>query len=83
VDEIDFIEAAIDRAIKLANLDKEKTKVVELKQPPSLLEIPGLIESKGQGLDVATWLDLNSPKAYYLATTLPPLVTNRRMSPGR
>jgi protease-4 len=78
VDEIDFIEAAIDRAIELARLDKEKTRVVELKRPPSLLEIPGLIETSGQGFDLATWLDMNAPRAYYLATTLPPLVTNRR-----
>ncbi len=82
VDEIDFIEAAIDRAIELAQLDKGKTRVVELKRPSSrlesLLEIPGLIETNGQSLDLATWLDMNAPRAYYLATTLPPLVTNRR-----
>lgn len=78
VDEIGFIEDAIDRAIELANLDKTKTRVVELKRPPSLLEIPGLIESNRQSLDLATWLDMSVPKAYYLATTLPPLVTNRR-----
>lgn len=78
VDGIDFIEAAIDRAIELANLDKAKTRVVELKRPPALLEIPGLIESNGQSLDLATWLDMNAPRAYYLSTTLPTLVTNRR-----
>jgi len=84
VDEIGFIEAAIDRAIELAKLEKEKTRVVELKRPPlSLYDIPGLIETNGQGFDLSTWLDLSAPRAYYLASTLPTLVTNRHKESDR
>jgi protease-4 len=77
VDEIGFIEDAIDRAIVLANLDKKKTRVVEFERTGSLLEIPLLLESDTRGIDLATWLDLNSPRVYYLATTLPPLMTHQ------
>ena len=84
VDEIGFIEAAIDRAIELAKLEKEKTRVVELKRSPlSLYDIPGLIETNGQGFDRSTWLDLSAPRAYYLAATLPTLVTNRHKESDR
>lgn len=77
VDEIGFIEDAIDRAISAANLDKEKTRVVEFERSGTLLEIPFLLEADPRGIDLATWLDLNAPRAYYLATTLPPLLSSQ------
>jgi len=83
VDEIGFIEDAIDRAIGLAKLDKEKTRVVELKRPPSFLDIPGLMEAVQPGGDLASLHDLNTPRAYFLMTTLPPLLTNRRVESDR
>jgi len=77
VDEIGFIEDAIDQAIALAKLDKKKTRVVEFERTGSLLEIPFLLETDSRGIDLATWLDLNAPRVYYLATTLPHLMTRQ------
>jgi protease-4 len=78
IDEIGFIEDAIDRAMELARLDKKQTRVVEYKRTASLLEIPWLVESRSEAAAVRELLELSTPRAYYLATTLPPLVANRR-----
>jgi protease-4 len=76
VDEIGFIEQAIDRAIELAGLDKDATRVVQYEQPASLLDLPWPVASSGAG-DLSALLELNAPRAYYLATTLPPLITQQ------
>jgi protease-4 len=76
VDRIGFLEDAIDRAMDLARLDKDKTRVVEYERLGGLFEIPFLAEAGGRSFDVATLLELNTPQAYYLATTLPPLVSH-------
>ncbi len=78
IDEIGFIEDAVDRAIELAKLDKKKVRVVELKRPMQLLELPFVSEARGGRLDMAALLELNTPQAYYLATTLPVLLSHRR-----
>lgn len=77
IDEIGFIEDAIDRALELAKLDKDQTRVVEYKPPPSLLDIPFLDDASAEPSALTLLLELNTPKAYYLATTLPPLVNQR------
>ena len=79
VDEIGFIEDAIDRAMDLANLDKDDTRVVRYLAPASLFEIPGLAMSSRQDSQVATLMELSTPRAYYLATSLPPLVASWSM----
>ena len=79
VDEIGFIEEAIDRAIQLANLDKEDTQVIEYSQPASLFGFFGLAHSQTQHSRLDTLLELSTPKAYYLATSLPPLVASWSM----
>ena len=78
VDEIGFIEDAIDRAIELAGLDKQETRVVEFRRAGSLLDIPFLAKTDRRGMDLATLFDLSTPRMYYLATTLPTLM--RRQS---
>jgi protease-4 len=78
VDELGFIEDAIDRAIQLAKLDKAKTRVVEYERTPSLLEIPWLVESRSETAPLRELFELSTPRAYYLATTLPALLTSRR-----
>lgn len=78
IDEIGFIEDAIDRAIELAGLDDDNVRVVEYERPVALFEIPGLAQARGKSPDLATLLDLSAPKAYYLATTLPTLLTSKR-----
>jgi protease-4 len=73
VDKEGFIEAAIDRVVELAGLDKSHTKVVEYKRPFSLFE--GLMASQShvRETNLATMLQLASPRAFYLCTWLPPL----------
>jgi protease IV len=81
IDKIDFQEAAIDRALELASLSKEKTKIVKFKRPVSLSD--SLLSTRAPrgatpGFDLATLLDLSAPRAWYLASSLPAIVTSRR-----
>ena len=74
IDQIGFIEDAVDRAIKLAGLDKEKVKVVRYKPEVSLARL--LLGGQSQGratMDLRTLLEMSSPRAYYLCTWLPAL----------
>ena len=69
VDKEGFIEAAIDRALDLAKLDKTNTKVVKYKQPFTLFE--GLLaSSKAQAspLDLRSIVDLSTPRAWFLCS---------------
>jgi len=61
----------------LAKLDKSKTRIVEFERPMSLFEVPWAAETRMgyPALDVSGWFELHAPQAYYLATTLPPLVS--------
>ncbi len=79
VDEIGFLEAAIDRALEMAGLDEETARVVEYYRPATLLDLPFSGPSAGlpRGLDLATWFELNTPQAYYLASTLPMLANGQ------
>jgi protease-4 len=79
VDEIGFIEDAIERIIEVADLDKRKVRVVEYKRPISLMdEIVGIKQAQVTSLDPGVLLDLTAPRAYYLATWLPAVVRSRR-----
>ncbi len=74
IDEIGFLENAVDKAIKLAGLDPTKVKVVRYKQEPGLGSIlMGSQASKSQSLDLKALLEMTTPKAYYLASWLPGL----------
>jgi protease-4 len=80
IDEIGFEEDAIERAMEMAGLEQSKTRVVKYERPPSLLDLSFWAEAKQarHPLDLASWFDLHAPQAYYLFTTLPPLVTHTR-----
>lgn len=82
VDKEGFIEDAIDRAIALAGLDKDQTKAVKYKRSAGLTDL--LLSSAHSrsaptsGVSqLATLLELTSPRAYYLCTWLPPLLVGR------
>ena len=77
IDEIGFVEDAIDRVIEMAKLNKSKIRVVQYERTASLFDVPWLVESQHarSRLDLASWFDLHTPQAYYLATTLPVLAT--------
>jgi len=74
IDRIGFVEDAIDRAIELAGLDEDDVRVVKYAPEPTVADIlfGGSVQSPR--LDLASLLDLGSPRAYYLWTRLPPLV---------
>jgi len=79
VDEIGFIEDAIQRAKELANLEETETRIVKYSRPPTFLGLGGFAQSAGgQRSDLATLLELGAPRAWYLSTSLPTLLTSRR-----
>jgi len=72
VDTIGFIEDAVKRAIELAELDEEDVHVVRFAKPASFFD---LAASRSPGVwDQRTLLEFTTPRAYYLMTTLPPLL---------
>ncbi|HVX60197.1 MAG TPA: signal peptide peptidase SppA [Pirellulales bacterium] len=82
VDKEGFIEDAIDRAIALAQLDKQDVKAVKYKRSAGLIDL--LLSSaqsrtapQGATADLALLLELASPRAYYLCTWLPTAAVNR------
>ena len=78
IDKIGFIEDAIDRAIELAGLDKNRVDVIEYKQEPNLASILMGAQAKSGSFDLSTMLDMAAPRAYYLCTWLPPLTANTK-----
>jgi protease IV len=78
VDKIGFIEEAIDRAIVLARLNKADVKVVKYKAEPRLSEILFGESTVKPSFDLAAMLDSVSPRAYYLCTWLPVMVSNEK-----
>jgi protease-4 len=79
VDEIGFVEAAVDRAIELAGVDADNVEVVSYKAEAGLLDLLlGSSAARSQpAWDLAALLDLSAPRAYYLWTNLPPLAASR------
>jgi protease-4 len=78
IDKIGFIEDAIDRAIELAKLDPDDVKVVQYKPMYGLAGILLGGEAHSPQFDLAAFLDSTTPRAYYLCTGLPPLITSQR-----
>lgn len=79
VDKIGFIEAAVERAAELAGRDVESVRCVKYKQPaPTLATL--LDVKSGQpdllGADLRSFLDMTAPRAYYLCTWLPSILSN-------
>ena len=75
VDELGFIEDAIDRAIELAGLEDESVRVVEYKSPVTLLSaFTSAQAQRGELPDLAALMELSVPRAYYMVTSLPPLM---------
>ena len=77
IDEIGFIEDAIERAVELAGLDRRTVRVVQYQRPLSLGSLVGMAEASSGDVPLEALWELSTPRAYYLATTWPPLVTSR------
>jgi protease-4 len=78
IDKIGFIEDAIDRAIELAKLDKSDVKVVQYNPTPTLADVLLGGETRSPQPDLAAILDLSAPRAYYLCTRLPLLMSSHK-----
>ena len=81
IDRIGFMEDAVDRALELASLSKDKTKVVKFKRPVSLYDGFGLSQggqSRAVGFDLGKMLDFSAPRAWFISTSLPAIVSSRR-----
>jgi protease-4 len=76
VDELGFLEDAIDRAVTLAGLSKDNVRVVQYSQPLGVLsELLGANASgPAGGFNLSQALDLTAPRAYFLCTWLPSVV---------
>ena len=46
--------------------------------PTSLIDLVGMVEASEPDFPLSALLEVSTPRAYYLATSLPPLVTSRR-----
>ena len=73
VDEEGYIEEAIDRAVKLAGLSQTGARAVRYKSHGGLLSMPFSAEARPT-FDLATLVDLASPRAYFLCTWQLPLL---------
>lgn len=75
VDQIGFIEEALQRAANLAQVDIDDVRAVQYDRPPSvlgaLLGENDLSMPQAQGLNLKGLLELTTPRAYYLWTWLP------------
>ncbi len=80
VDEIGFVEDAIDRVIELAGLDKETTRVVRYQGRATLMQALGLTTSPPSGSQVGID-DLFTPQAYYLWTAMPGISSLHSQAP--
>jgi len=79
IDEIGFLEDAVDRAIELAGLSKDDVCVVQYKPEPTLLELlMGATANNRLAISLETLFDVATPRAYYLCTWLPPLASSYR-----
>ena len=72
IDEIGFIEDALERVLELAGLDENAVRVVKYKRPSTLLEAVGV--NRATAVDPQTsLLEMTVPRAYYMLTTVPGL----------
>lgn len=78
VDEIGFLEDAVDRALELASLNKDDTMVVKYKRPAALFDLGDLGAAEAHRGELGMLFELSTPKAYYISTTLPAIFSSHR-----
>ena len=72
IDEIGFIEDAIDRAIEMAGLSRERTRVVRFQAPLSLFGLSMASSQEAPSQQASGLLEWATPRPYYLWTGLSP-----------
>jgi protease-4 len=81
VDKLDFLDAAISRAAELTGRDPSALRCVQYEEPPTPIEMLLGAES-GIGptgkLDLSAMFDLTAPRAFYLCSWLPSVLSNSR-----
>jgi len=78
VDEIGFLEDAVDRAIELASLNKDDVRVVKYHRQAALFDLGNIGAAEAQQAQLGMLFELSTPKAYYLSTTLPAIFSSHR-----
>jgi protease-4 len=71
IDRIGFVEDAVARAAEMADLDPESCRVVRYESPLTLVGALGLEVRAQRQSQLETLLDLATPRAYYLSTMFP------------
>jgi len=79
VDRIGFLEDAVDRAVELAGLTATTARVVKYTKPKGLLdEVLGGNSGPGGRVSLEAFAELTTPRAWYLCSWWPALVTTQR-----
>ncbi|RIK83205.1 MAG: signal peptide peptidase SppA [Planctomycetota bacterium] len=84
VDQIGFLEKAIERAAELAGRDLASLRCVQYEEPLTLSKLllsadSGLAPANGFArFDAARLLDMTAPRAYYLCTWLPAALSHAK-----
>jgi len=79
VDRIGFLEDAVARAVELASLTPETARVVKYSKPKGLLdEVLGGESSAAGRVSLEAFAELTTPRAWYLCSWWPALVTTGR-----
>ena len=76
VDKIGYLESAIERAVELAGLSQDVVRAVQYKKPAGFVDILAGRSTRMRHLDLDSVLELTTPRAFYLCTSLPPLMTS-------
>ena len=75
VDDVGFIEDAIERAAELADLDPDEYRVVEYNRPATLADaLAGSVDAPQNPLNAQRIFEMTTPRAYYLYSGLPGFV---------
>jgi protease-4 len=75
VDQIGFLDDAVGRAVELGKVDRKNYRVVKYEPEPTLSQILFGQEVRQRGFDPSALLDLATPRAYYLFTWPPAVLS--------
>lgn len=76
VDRLGYLEDAIARTVELAGFDKKDVRIIRYDKPESLFDRALGGQAQAARLDMSVLLDLTAPRAYYLCTWLPAVISN-------